>query len=319
MYARTLPIGGIAIELPCLFPSVSSVKTNLPPLEYMQLLAASQAPLFLVSAYDIGTMSPADAATCRDVLLQVQARGSVVLLDSGNYERYWKADESWTPERYSTVLSSIPAPIAFSFDDQQPDPDPEHASAAILSHVARDQQSQRRITICPIVHGTAASIDVTVARVAEQLQPLVLAVAERELGDGILARATTIRRIRSTLDAVAPRTALHVLGTGNPIALLVYSIAGGDSFDGLEWCQTCADPDTALLHHFQHRDLVRTEDIAKTCGLPYTHTTLFHNLLFFRSRMRRIRTALADRTHLTLLREYLPPLRAQLVLDALQV
>src|SRR5262245_24320556 len=50
-------MGGRALPLPAFFPSVSSVKTNHAPCEYIELLAATHSAQFLVSAYDIATAS----------------------------------------------------------------------------------------------------------------------------------------------------------------------------------------------------------------------------------------------------------------------
>src|SRR5207249_1608733 len=118
-----------------------------------------------------------------------------------NYERYWKSDSSWTPDRYATVLSTTSAPIAFCFDDQAPDPDPTIAAATIRALVGRDQEVNANVVICPIVHGHGESLVGTFERVVEPLQPLVIAVAERELGDGLLIRASSIKRLRAILDA----------------------------------------------------------------------------------------------------------------------
>ena len=48
-----LYIAGTVLQLPCFFPSVSSVRTNLNPVDYVELLDLSGHPHFLVSAYDL--------------------------------------------------------------------------------------------------------------------------------------------------------------------------------------------------------------------------------------------------------------------------
>ena len=64
-----------------------------------------------------------------------------------------------------------------------------------------------------------------------------------------MARAKTIIKIRKTLAPKKQYYPLHLLGTGNPLSILIYSICGADSFDGLEWCQTTVDYNTGLLYH----------------------------------------------------------------------
>jgi queuine/archaeosine tRNA-ribosyltransferase len=73
-------------------------------------------------------------------------------------------------------------------------------------------------------------------KVAEQLCPVLLAVPERALGEGIATRIRSVRQIRKALNELDFYCPLHLLGTGNPVSIIAYTIAGADSFDGLEWC-----------------------------------------------------------------------------------
>jgi queuine/archaeosine tRNA-ribosyltransferase len=294
------------------------VKANSRPSSYVRLLISAGEPRFLVSAYDIASSDVGEAIAIKEALRAAKSADVSVLLDSGNYESYWKTDPDWTARRFASVLASTSAPLAFHFDNQHPPPDQRDAADEIVAAVGRDQGPASNITVCPIIHGVPGSLATIVRVVAERLQPVILAVAERELGEGILARARTLRRVRSAIDEVAPTTVLHVLGTGSPIALLVYAMAGAQSFDGLEWCHTCVDPDTARLHHFQHRDLVRTLEPKIVLGLPYLEGTLVHNLLFFRTWLARIREALASGTEAALLGSVLPMTRRDSVLTALR-
>ena len=136
----------------------------------------------------------------------------------------------------------------------------------------------------------------------------MLAVPERLLGEGLLARAKRVHELRLALDSLGTGfTALHLLGTGNPLSILVYTLCGADSFDGLEWCQTVADPTTARLHHFQQRDLVDgLADMTSVADMPYSLGTLVHNLMFYQSLMASISAANTDGSWLALLRQYLP-------------
>ena len=316
--AEGLLIAGRSVPVPVFFPSVSSVRANRRPSSYVRILAAVGEPRFLVSAYDIAVSDPGERTAIKELLSVSSTRGSSVFLDSGNYESYWKNDATWTAERFASVLASTSVPLAFHFDNQRPPSDPSDSAEGIIAALSRDQQATSNVTVCPIVHGAPDNLADVVRVVAERLQPVVLAVPERELGEGILSRVRTLRRIRSAIDEVAPTTVLHVLGTGSPIALLVYATAGAQSFDGLEWCHTCVDPDTARLHHFQHRDLVRTLEPEVVSGLPYLEGTLVHNLFFFRTWLARIREALLSGTEATLLGAVLPIARRDEVLAMLR-
>jgi hypothetical protein len=59
-HERSLSIAGQALPLPCFFPSVSSVKANQRPAEYVDLLVALREPQLLISAYDLQKAAPAD-------------------------------------------------------------------------------------------------------------------------------------------------------------------------------------------------------------------------------------------------------------------
>jgi hypothetical protein len=85
----------------------------------------------------------------------------------------------------------------------------------------------------------------------------MIAIPERELGDGLLGRVKTVKSIRTALDALGRYYPLHLLGTGNPISMVALASAGADSFDGLEWCRTVANYDNGNLFHFQHFDCFR--------------------------------------------------------------
>lgn len=303
---KTLLIGGRALTLPVLFPSVSSVKTNLRPVDYVEVLTAIQEPQFLVSAYDIANAATGERKRLVRRLAEA-AKEACLLMDSGNYESFWHRDRTWSATRYFRVLKSSPANLAFCFDNQRPAKDLKRAAAAVSHEVDAAQSVTNVTSVLPIVHGGPADLPSRVAGVASQSRPLMLAVPERCLGDGILARAATVRAIRRALDSVQPDCALHLLGTGNPVALAAYAIAGAQSFDGLEWCQTCADPTTGKLLHFQHRELVREMSRGIVAGLPYAQATLVHNLLFFRDWMRRLRESLDRGTHAEFLRACTSP------------
>lgn len=317
---ESLVIGKRGIPLPTFFPSVSSTCLNARPSEYVRLLASLAEGQCLVSAYDIASEDESERASLRDALSGVGEQWPcAILLDSGNYERYRRGDKTWTAARYAEVLTSSVADVAFSFDDLQPSADAVDVASEVCAGVLRDQKYTERTTVCPIVHGTSPGAVVESVRlVAERLQPVLVAVAERELGDGLVARARTIQAIRRGLDVCSPTAVLHVLGTGSPIAILAYAVAGAQSFDGLEWCQTCVDPDSAQLHHFHHRELVRNVEPALVGGLPYTAATLAHNLLFFRSWMTRVRQAISTGSGMSLLGAMLPAGQRDHILEQLK-
>lgn len=291
--ARALTVGGVSVPLPCFFPSISSVKTNLLPADYLEFLVTSGHPTLLISAYDVANATPNDRERMLYLLSRAVDSGQMVLMDSGNYEAFWKNDRAWDAAAFSEVAEKFLHQLCFCHDNQSPPETADAIAADVVGSVLRDQESAIG-TVVPIVHGHSDVLPEAVLRVAGELYPPLIAVPERALGEGILARAATVRRIRAALNQVGGNVPLHLLGTGNPVSLLVYALAGADSFDGLEWCQTVVDHATGRLHHFQHWDfLADQEPLAQESDLPYVQKVLLHNLLFYRRFMTELVEALA--------------------------
>lgn len=287
-----LSIAQIVIHMPCFFPSVSSLKTNLMPVDYVELLDAAKHPLFLVSAYDIAHCPPPDSARMADAMTRSRERGSVILMDSGNYESFWKDDRTWTRTRFHQVIREYDHALCFCYDNQEPPDASEAIAEDVVTSVFRDQHHAIGAVI-PIVHGPAELLPAAVRAVAEQLFPVILAVPERALGHGIVERTKTVRRIRRFLNELDQYCPLHLLGTGNPLSIAVYAMAGADSFDGLEWCQTAVDHETGRLYHFHQWDFFKDQ----TCWgddstLPYIPSALMHNLAFYSVFMEELRESL---------------------------
>src|SRR5262249_26310347 len=131
-----------------------------------------------------------------------------------------------------------------------------------------------------------------VSIVASKIDPLILAIPERELGDGLRERVRTIREIRKALNNLGKYYPLHLLGTGNPISIIALAAAGADAFDGLEWCRTVAEYTSGHLFHFQQFDCfnqaclgqVRDHKIRRIIENPessYAFKTLSYNVDFF--------------------------------------
>jgi queuine/archaeosine tRNA-ribosyltransferase len=310
-----MPIGGSSIPLPCYFPAISSVKTQLPPLEYLQVLKAFEHPQLLISAYDIYNSRERERKKIELLLSSLYHDNVSILLDSGHYERFWKEDSrleidkknKWNKNKYWDVLKSGKFHLSFCYDKHAS----KHETKVLINNlendVLTDQKKSNQGTIIPIIHGDAKRLPEITLGVVRRLNPPLIAVAERELGDGILMRAQTVLNIRNALNKMGQYYPLHLLGTGNPLSLLIYVMAGADSFDGLEWCQTTVNHENTMLYHFQQRELFGMQ--SKFCSMSdisYAHATLGHNLLFYRKWMENIQSALETNTMTVLLEKQLP-------------
>ena len=313
---RELTVAQTTLPLPCFFPSVSSVKTNLVPVDYVELLAAAGCSLFLVSAYDIAHCIDDQRSRMDTALTQSKERGVVILVDSGNYESFWKDDKDWQPDRFHKIAGSSHHHLCFCYDNQQPPDTSESIAEDVVARVIRDQEHALGI-VAPIVHGHTKLLPDAVRKTAAQLHPLFLAVPERELGEGILERTRTVRRIREALNTLDVYCPLHLLGTGNPLSIIAYALAGADSFDGLEWCQTVVDHQTGRLLHFQQWDLIRHQTEWGQCTiLPYVQSVLMHNLDFYREFMASLHEVIHHGDAESFVRQYTNDEQADLLIQA---
>lgn len=302
-----LNIGGKALPLPVYFPSISSVKTALQPQDYLQVLAslAGINAQFLVSAFDLAAMAqPADTAK---LLQSARDAGALTLMDSGNYESFWRdAQGKWLQSSFHRMLAEFPCDIAFGFDEQQPPTDATEHVALLVDRWKADQAAAGSCQIVPIIHGDARNLPGLCHAVAAQTGVSMLAVAERRLGDGVIERARSVLAIRNALDQLDRYVAVHLLGTGNPISIALYSAMGADSFDGLERCQTVVDHDTGLLYHLSQADFFAKQTAWFDAGLSFQARTLVHNMEFYASWIHRLRVAIANETVVNFCRHNFP-------------
>jgi queuine/archaeosine tRNA-ribosyltransferase len=99
---------------------------------------------------------------------------------------------------------------------------------------------------------------------------------------------------------------LHLLGTGNPISIAIYSINGADSFDGLEWCQLIIDHETSLLLHLSQYDFVKMQTSYESSEVGEEFKAILHNLEFYKIWIDRLRTAISTNTEKDFCRIHFP-------------
>lgn len=211
----------------------------------------------MISAYDL--LRPTKTQTKKPSIWKTEAieelrrSGSIAVLDSGNYEamRFRAPDWKRSKRRLSQALERIEVDLAFTHDRF-----PAIVNSVTELHVSQrieevaheyDRDKERAsCAISPIIHAPRLPnnqyayqyLPEICLGVAKATHAKVIAVAERELGEGIYQRAKTIAEIRKALGTDEDSSLLHVLGTGNPISAAILSYAGADFFDGLEWCRT---------------------------------------------------------------------------------
>lgn len=297
------------LRLPAFVFSLSSHETQVTPKEGASLLHFLEPDAALVSAYDAWKYYARDRAFYSS-MEQIRKSKDVLFLDSGNYEAYRKNDchspkknpTGWHKDHFRETALRLSPDLAFSFDTINPKGEPDQIVARIVKNFFADDRAlrERDFPLCPIIHlpkefeGTRACCAARiVSGVARALDPLLLAIPERELGDGLLERTRTVHDIRKALNGLGKYYPLHLLGTGNPLSMYALAAAGADSFDGLEWCRTVADYEEGFLFHFQQFEFfsetrlhriqdLRIRSLIEDSKASYSAKVLGFNIDFFK-------------------------------------
>ena len=226
-------------------------------------------------------------------------------MDSGNYESYWVRDKNWDINGFNRILNQNICDLAFCFDNQMPSKDYKENASWIAKSIKESQAETISCTVIPIIHSIKENLNETALELHTQSNFTMVSIPERILGDGILERIKTITKLRKELNKLDTYIYIHLLGTGNPFSLLLFSLAGVDSFDGLEWCQTVVNSKTGLLYHFQQRELITDGCVfCSSHDLDYTVSSLGHNINFYSNWMKRIQDAISANSENDLLKEY---------------
>lgn len=295
-----------SLETPFFFPSISSVKTNYEVYDYFQFLNQVSYPGFLISSYDV-YMDKKKELLMKEIS-SITERSAFTLLDSGNYEAYWKNDKDWDIERLGEILEALEVDFCFSFDvfwDEETDINKYISETITISAITAGMQISGE-TI-PIIHSYPQVFPRVVSKIIDGINPQIVSIPERELGTSLLERAKTLKNIRNAIDKMDRCIPIHLLGTGNPTSLLIYTLCGADLFDGLEWCKNVVNPSDAHLYHFIQKELVTCNCRAcKVEGLPYHLQTMWHNLTFYENFTEEIRRCITEGKIEELMEKYLP-------------
>lgn len=304
MESDVLTIGGI--PTPVFYPSVSSISKNVwSVIDHIELLVSLDFPQFLVSCFDVYKFQ--SNKRLLDALNKAHEQCQVVLWDSGIYEVAWSRSKRWCFKRYIKTLQRNRVSHAFGFDDYCL----TNQSATIENIESTMRRTTGQIsssTISPIVH-CKDTLDYPgiCKQVATVCSPELIAIPERELGFGVCEIAVNIAKIRAALNSSGKYQILHILGTGNPLSMMLYTFAGADSFDGLDWCQTVVDFDTGKLHHPLQLDLYEHQsEYGSDKNLSFLARCYAHNLEFYRLWMEKLKYAMEHDGELSMLESYFP-------------
>jgi len=294
------------LKTPFFFPAISTVKTNENFIDYLKFLSKVGYPGFLISAYDI--YHSKESLKIKEIINST-FQNTFIMIDSGYYEAFWKGDKNWSFDKMIEAIKDIEADFFFSYDVFWDDKKTiKKQISDIIANTAKTAGAQLRGETIPIVHANLKHIEVAIKGVIEGIMPRIISIPERELGKGILERAKNIKNIRREIDRIDKNILLHLLGTGNPASILIYSLCGADLFDALEWCKNAADPESAHLYHFIQLEFVKDQYAkSKLKGIPYAYKVMSHNLIFYEKFLQEIQKHMESGETDKLVKKYLPP------------
>lgn len=288
---------------PIFYPSVSSVaKNRLTALEHIELLCALNHPNFLISAYDIFHFNDYEQQKFKELYQNMIQNNTTLIIDSGMYERVWGRDGTWNFEDYKKTIRDIKYDFVFNFDEYiNPKDTP-------LKSIVSSIKDSNIVSLSPILHtNKIADLPNLCLEIAKLDEVKIIAIPERELGNGIIEGINTISEIKQKLSTLKHYKKIHILGTGNPLSLLLYSAFGVDSFDGLDWCQTVVDYESATLHHSLQLDFYAHQSkLGNMKDISYNTRLLAHNLEFYLLWMSEINKEIQNNSIQDMLKYYLP-------------
>jgi len=277
---------------PTYFPSVSSHGVRYSVDSYVDLLVEHEFPRLLISCYDLNGKSMKNDLV--ETINKFSDNGNILFLDSGIFESSWKDDSNWLFDAYRETVSSVKCDLYSSFDIF---PASNERYSAFMKRTIESIRKSRALEsageLVPIVHGESPQeLLKAVKQVlrAFNFELHMISVPERETGQNIIERACLLGRIRKLLDQQDQNTILHLLGSGDPISLVLFIYCGVDSFDSLDWLKFALDPNELRMRHFSHLVLIDCD--CQYCSDNRYSTffqVLLHNLRFYQNLMDCIR------------------------------
>ena len=292
---------------PAYFPSISSAATRIPMLPLIQLCTSKNYPRLLISAYDLHNIKNEKKSIIP--ILERYAKINFLFIDSGTFESYWLDDPKWKYSHYENIIQKISGDFYTSFDEI---PNPSDNLKTIFTKVsdyARKSEKLSGTGHCSVVaHGNSPlQLIQVVEELAKNKQSLsMISVPERDCGKTIQDKIKTIRKLRKTLSEQNPANILHILGCGNLLSIAMFSFAGADSFDSVDWSRWAIDPKTLQFMDLNHLELTNCLcEICKRRTLDPTSRVLLHNLLLYQEFTQQIQENIIQDKGLDFLKQFI--------------
>lgn len=291
-----LSIEGKKLETPTIIPSVSSTVSSLSIYESLDILMQKNSKSFLFSAFDYyHEKNIEDKKKLKYVLETASKRGTMVFLDSGGYEAL-QVRKDWNIEQFLSVVEQLDLDAYFSYDTlADGDSTIEDFVDRISEDSLRTMSTQNQGITIPVLHSFGFNWNEVIETVVRSIHPKMIAIPEDDLGKNLEDKVNKVREIRSVLDSEHNYIPLHILGVGKPIPILLYSLAGADTFDGLGWLTSLIDPIDLNTNEIEYSNFFPMDCKCTACLSKKQHPKSWkamHNLDFLATFTSEIRYSL---------------------------
>ena len=294
---------------PTYFPSISSAATRLQLAPLIRTCITSGYPRLLISAYDLFHLSQENYNSISKLLINFSKENNFLFIDSGTFESYWLQDGKWDYVKYESMIKKNNCDFFTSFDDI---PNPHDDYNDIFKTMYQNTKKSTKLTnknhcVC-ICHGqTPAQLcDIIKDLSSNELKFCrMIAIPERDCGKTIDDKIETVQKIKKILEKDDNTNVLHILGCGNPISIALFSFAGADSFDSIDWSRWLIDKNTLKIMDSSHLSLIDCS--CKVCAIPKMDPTvrvLLHNLLFYQQFMLELQKTIIQKNEINFLEKY---------------
>lgn len=291
---------------PAYFPSISSAATRIQMSSLIQFCTSKDYPRLLVSAYDLHNMQNGKKSIIK--ILKEYTKKNILFVDSGTFESYWLNDKKWTFNKYEKAIKEISGDIYTSFDEiPKPDDNLIKISSKVKNFMKNSSNISKQSQCAAVLHGNTPSQLIKVAEdnTKQKTEPSMYAIPERDCGKTIKDKILTIKKIRAILSEKNSANILHILGCGNPLSMAMFTFAGVDSFDSIDWSRWTIDPKTLQFMDLNHIELINCAcEICKRKNIDTTNKALLHNLLFYQKFTQELQTEILKDGDLKVLKQY---------------
>ena len=235
-HCRQRRIQKVDVDTPLIVPSFSS--HGFPHVEDIyNLMKDKLYGVCLVSALDIAS---------RRIPLDAADEVNLTLIDSGMYEArntpsrkldycLSEAEDDWARQEFMAVAGSIDRcanVIMVNYDSFE-------SVGQQIKQASQDFMCAPQAASDFLIKPESPTQLLNVARLGQYIKELgkfdIIGITDREAGNSLAQRCSTIVMLRDILDDAGLNLPIHVFGAITPIEVLTYSFCGADIFDGLNW------------------------------------------------------------------------------------